>query len=178
LWIHQILSATSAASEVKPAASWACFSVGKLSSRQYKGPDGSSVSFFSTTGLMKNLFSSDNVAEAISPKADREIISAPIRRTLRDRSCMVGPPGDASLAARSTVSAIFYNQVTLGDAPPSSLALSRHWRWPQEAKISLLECRGEVTSGNGAVDGKHLTRPHINAVPPSIAFRIAYSTTV
>ena len=37
---------------------------------------------------------------------------------------------------------------------------------PQEAQISLLECRGDVTSGNGADDGKHLTRPHIDAVPP------------
>jgi hypothetical protein len=70
-------------SDVGPAASSACFSVGKVSSRQYNGPDGSSVTFFSTTGLMKNLLSSDNAAEVISPKAGMEITSAPTRRALR-----------------------------------------------------------------------------------------------
>jgi hypothetical protein len=83
----QTLPATSAASEVGPAAPWACASVGKFSSRQYNGPDGSSVTFFSTTGSTKNFEGYVN-----SPKAHSENTNAPIRRALRDRRSMVTQP--------------------------------------------------------------------------------------
>jgi hypothetical protein len=66
----QTLRATYAASEVGPAAPWACASVGKFSSRQYNGPDGSSVTFLSTTGSTKNFEGDVN-----SPKAHSENIS-------------------------------------------------------------------------------------------------------
>jgi hypothetical protein len=45
---------TSAASDVGPAAACAVASAGKLSTRQYSGPDGSCWTFFSATGSMTN----------------------------------------------------------------------------------------------------------------------------
>src|SRR4029450_298697 len=50
----QTLPATSAGSDVGPAAACACASVGKFSICQYSGPAGSWLSFFSATGLMTN----------------------------------------------------------------------------------------------------------------------------
>src|SRR5262245_59998776 len=82
----QTLPATSAASEVGPAASWACANVGKFSRRQYNDPDGNSVTFFATTGSSKNLISSGIEGEVNNPKTHSDDISTPISRALRDSS--------------------------------------------------------------------------------------------
>ncbi|MER8874148.1 hypothetical protein NKI04_30380 [Mesorhizobium sp. M0814] len=73
----QTLPATSAASEVGPAAPWACASVGKFSSRQYNGPEGSSFTFFLKHRLDGELVSAGSEAAVISPKAQSENTVAP-----------------------------------------------------------------------------------------------------
>src|SRR5262245_40414106 len=86
------LPATSAASEVGPAAACASASVAKVSSRQYSDPAGSSFSFLSATGLISNL--------ACARDADGHSISpiAPTARTviMPCRSTDVGDPLDPS----------------------------------------------------------------------------------
>jgi Tripartite tricarboxylate transporter family receptor len=87
----QILPATSAASDVSPAAASACVSVEKFSSRQYSGPAGSCLSFFSATGVTKNFPCADAVDGDSNNPIAHGVRAKATRRRAADVRRFIGP---------------------------------------------------------------------------------------